>query len=741
MRISNLSGQFFYPAVAIILVNGCLLSRYFLLAGILLLYWVIRCLALHKWWILLVIVIAIGYFWPVRQALNAPYQEKEIDVKGYVYPDTVRINGSQAHFQIKTASGKLLVTLSLQNKEEEQLLKDGALISGNGTWTNGDQVRNDNGFNQRLYLKQHHLRGRVYLSKYQLQRVHYPLTAVSLQLSFLRERLVERVQSVFPNRVAKYFSGLILGYQLEQNDLQNYRSLGIVHLFSLSGTHVISLILCLRYFCLRLGLLRENLWWVECSLLLFYFGLTGGLISVLRSSLQIEIGQLPHSYCRQLTDSDKWSLALLIGLLYMPVLLCTAQGLLTYGLSLALMIVRDLNVSLYLRPLMLSFAGLPLVTRFFYEVPLLSAFFNLIFMPVFSLLIPILLVLGMIVLVIPFMAPILWPLDVLLDCLEKIIACCSQFSLTLTLGVLPVFILVLWLISWFLWPKKGYYLGLISLIFISLVIYPACNPFGRIVFIDVGQGDSILIQLPYQRGTYLIDTGGKVHFPNQTKWAVAKEKKQAEYTVIPYLKSLGIRRIDALFLTHADADHMGDMDVVAKVFQPRHIYYPAGCEDKPGFQKKMAQFAQVQPILAPQEIAAPGFMLKLIEPHEPGKGDNDHSLVIQCQMGGLNFLFTGDLGQPGEEKLLQNEPQLKTDVLKVGHHGSKHSSSAAFIQTIQPKIGIISCGRHNRFHHPHQEVLDCLEKNQVKILRTDEMGQIQFLFCDRQWIGIETGGH
>ena len=117
---------------------------------------------------------------------------------------------------------------------------------------------------------------------------------------------------------------------------------------------------------------------------------------------------------------------------------------------------------------------------------------------------------------------------------------------------------------------------------------------------------------------------------------------------------------------------------------------------------------------------------RVLSPNKLGKGANNDSLVLTSRIKGLQFLLMGDLEEEGEAQLLKNEPDLKADILKLGHHGSKTSSTAPFIKQVQPQHGIISCGVKNQFKHPNPEVLETLERYQVKIYRTDQQGMIRY---------------
>lgn len=127
-----------------------------------------------------------------------------------------------------------------------------------------------------------------------------------------------------------------------------------------------------------------------------------------------------------------------------------------------------------------------------------------------------------------------------------------------------------------------------------------------------------------------------------------------------------------------------------------------------------------------------GSSLQVLAPLTLGDGGNDDSVILYGQLLGLTFLFTGDLEEEGEKELIKAYPELPVDVLKVGHHGSKGSSSAAFLSHIKPKLALISAGKKNRYQHPHGEALDRLREQGTRIYRTDQQGAIRFI-GQRSW--------
>lgn len=210
-----------------------------------------------------------------------------------------------------------------------------------------------------------------------------------------------------------------------------------------------------------------------------------------------------------------------------------------------------------------------------------------------------------------------------------------------------------------------------------------------VYFINVGQGDSILIQ--NRNKTVLIDTGGNIKFDMATE------------TLIPFFNKIGVNHIDLLVTTHNDYDHSGAAYSLIENFNVKNYYY------------NKYQFP----------CSVGDIYLENINNYE---GDeNDMSLVFLVDFMNKKWLFTGDASIKSEKYILSSGYNIDCDILKVGHHGSKTSSSEAFIKAASPKEAIISCGAANYYGHPNKEVIDILNKYNVKIRRTDLEGTISYV--------------
>lgn len=255
-------------------------------------------------------------------------------------------------------------------------------------------------------------------------------------------------------------------------------------------------------------------------------------------------------------------------------------------------------------------------------------------------------------------------------------------------------------------------------------------------FIDVGQGDATLIEHRKIGKNIMVDVGGQVDLnqlnisqPNQ----IPIKESNYQFTVRDVLKKRGIHHIDAIMLTHFDADHIGNIQYVLKDFTVDKVYIPdIDTEKKLYWLNMMSQYdVDVIPVKFGDYFQFGNTRYTILSPfkddhmfHNKDGFDNYYSMVVHVDHE-VDYLLTGDINRIKETRLLPYVSQFNVDVLKVSHHGSDDATSEELLEAIQPKISVISVGEHNRYQHPNENVIERLNKQNSKIYRTDELGMIE----------------
>ena len=670
-------------------------------------------------------------FWFLFQ--NWQQTQASQDLVGYVekvriLPDTIKVNGDSLSFRGKADGRTFQVYYKLQSEEEKeqfQALTDLYEIELEGKLSEPEGQRNFGGFDYQTYLK--------------TQGIYQTLTIKSIQsmkqvsswdigenLSSLRRKAVAWVKMHFPDPMRNYMTGLLLGHLdtdfEEMNEL--YSSLGIIHLFALSGMQVGFFMDAFKKLLLRLGLTQEKLKWLAYPFSLIYAGLTGFSASVIRSLLQKLLAQ--HG----VKGLDNFALTVLVLFIIMPNFFLTAGGVLScaYAFILTMTSKEGEGLKAVVREsLVISLGILPILSFYFAEFQpwsilltfVFSFLFDFVFLPLLSIL---------------FAFSFVYPavqFNLIFEWLEGIIRLVSQVaSRPLVFGQPSSLILMLLLISLALVydfrknVKRLVILGLFVVGLFFLTKHPLEN---EIAMLDVGQGESIFLR-DVTGKTILIDVGGKAENDKKIEdWQKKATSSNAQRTLIPYLKSRGVAKIDQLVLTNTDKEHVGDLLEVTKAFHIGEILVSKGSLTQKEFVAELqATQAKVRSVTAGENFPIFGSQLEVLSPISLGDGSHDDSLLLYGKLLDKHFLFTGNLKEKGEKDLVQQYPDLQVDVLKAGQHGAKTASNPIFLEKLKPEITLISVGKNNRLKLPHQETLTRLESIKSKIYRTDQNGAIRF---------------
>ena len=645
-----------------------------------------------------------------------------------ILPDTIKVNGDSLSFRGKSDGRIFQVYYKLQSEEEKetfQALTDIHEIGLEGKLSEPEGKRNFGGFDYQTYLKTQGIYQILNIKKIQsLQKVGS--LDIGENLSSVRRKAVVWIKTHFPDPMRNYMTGLLLGHLdtdfEEMNEL--YSSLGIIHLFALSGMQVGFFMDGFKKLLLRLGLTQERLKWLTYPFSLIYAGLTGFSASVIRSLLQKLLAQ--HG----VKGLDNFALTVLVLFIVMPNFFLTAGGVLSCAYAFILTMTSKEGEGLKAvarESLVISLGILPILSFYFAEFQpwsilltfVFSFLFDLVFLPLLSILFAL-----------SFLHPVI-QLNFIFEWLEGMIRFVSQVaSRPLVFGQPNAWILILLLISLALvydLRKNIKRLAVLSLLITGLFFLTKHPLENEITMLDVGQGESIFLR-DVTGKIILIDVGGKAESSKKIeKWQEKTTTSNAQRTLIPYLKSRGVAKIDQLILTNTDKEYVGDLLEVTKAFHVGEILVSKGSLKQKQFVAELqATQTKVRSITAGENLSIFGSQLEVLSPRKIGDGGYEDSLVLYGKLLDKYFLFTGNLEEKGEKELLKHYPDLKVDVLKAGQHGSKKSSSSDFLEKLKPEFTLISVGKNNRAKLPHQETLTRLETINSKVYRTDQHGAIRF---------------
>lgn len=645
-----------------------------------------------------------------------------------ILPDTIKVNGDSLSFRGKSDGRIFQVYYKLQSEEEKEAFQALTALHDlelEGKLSEPEGQRNFGGFNYQAYLKTQGIFQTLNIKRIQsLKQVSS--WDIGENLPSLRRKTVVWIKTHFPDPMRNYMTGLLLGHLdtdfEEMNEL--YSSLGIIHLFALSGMQVGFFMDGFKKLLLRLGLTQEKLKWLTYPFSLIYAGLTGFSASVIRSLLQKLLAQ--HG----VKGLDNFALTVLILFIIMPNFFLTAGGVLSCAYAFILTMTSKEGEGLKAvtrESLVISLGILPILSFYFAEFQpwsilltfVFSFLFDLVFLPLLSILFAL-----------SFLYPVI-QLNFIFEWLEGMIRFVSQVaSRPLVFGQPNAWILILLLISLALvydLRKNIKRLAVLSLLITGLFFLTKHPLENEITMLDVGQGESIFLR-DVTGKNILIDVGGKVESDKKIeKWQEKATTSNAQRTLIPYLKSRGVAKIDQLILTNTDKEHVGDLLEVTKAFHVGEILVSKGSLKQKEFVAKLqATQTKVRSVTAGEKLSIFGSQLEVLSPRKIGDGNHEDSLVLYGKLLDKNFLFTGNLQEKGEKDLLRQYPDLEVDVLKASQHGSKKSSSSAFLEQLKPEMTLISVGKSNRMKLPHQETLTRLEGINSKVYRTDQQGVIRF---------------
>ena len=635
-----------------------------------------------------------------------------------VLPDTIKVNGDSLSFRGK-ADGRLFqVYYKLQSeseKEKFQQLSELHEIVIKGKLASPQGTSNFAGFDYRNYLKTQGIYQTLTISEiFELKQTSS--WDIGENLSSLRRKAVVWIKRNFPDPMRNYMTGLLLGHLdtdfEEMNEL--YSSLGIIHLFALSGMQVGFFMDSFKKSLLRLGLTQEKFKWLAYPFSLFYAGLTGFSASVIRSLLQKLLAQ--HGF----KSLDNFALTILILFLIMPNFFLTAGGVLSCAYAFILTMTGEEVAGikgLVRESCIISLGILPILSFYFSEFQPWSIFLTFAFSFLFDMvllpLLSILFCLSFIYLITQF--------NFLFEWLENIIRNISQLSTRpLVFGQPSLWILILLLITLALiydYRKNLKKISMLVIVAISLFLVTKHPLENEITVLDMEQGRSIFLR-DMTGKTILLDVGEKSERDKKEAWQERISSSNAKRNLIPYLKSRGVAKIDQLVLTTSDTKQLDHVLEMSKAFELEEILVTEETLSKREFMDKLKETKiKVAAIKTGQQWFIFGSILEVITSQNSDKKD---SMVLYGKLLDQTFIVTSNID---EKFFTHHYPKLQADIVITHQQASNKKTDVENLKTLQPKATIISVDKKKKFKEKNEESNQELRNS---IYKTDQKGTIRF---------------
>lgn len=566
----------------------------------------------------------------------------------------------------------------------------------------------------------------------------------------------DKLGACYPEKEAGILMTMLFGdkTELDSEVKELYKVAGILHILSVSGLHV-SLLGYGFYKLLRRVGLSMRVSAVSAILWMTAYGMMIGMgVSAFRAVLMFCVQMLAECLGRTYDLLTALAVAAVLLILQSPLYFFHSGFWLSFTCVLAIRLVypwiklpekeeesrcvRRIRsvINAVLLSVSITIVTLPVFLWFYYEVTFWGILWNLLVIPLMSI------VMGgsVVTMLLPIgkLSKVLTGgICLLLGFFERLCRFTESIGAgNLILGQPSIFRILLFvagLLGLLAVAGKLRYYQRVAMLLLLTCIFLFRTPSGfQITFLDVGQGDGICLRND-NGNVYLIDGGS------------SSKKNVGTYQLLPFLKQQGISKVDAVFLSHSDQDHInGIQELLEKQkggVKIRSVIISGNRDGSPGeeYQKLLKTCQEsgtkIYTIQAGEQFADGALVLTCLHPPEGFDGESNASsqvLFLSYRSSyssdrSFTALFTGDVEGEGEENLEQTLSKLKikdVDLLKVAHHGSKNSTSEEVLKQLNPKISVISCGQNNSYGHPHGDLLDRLEEADSQIYRTDELGAV-----------------
>ena len=664
------------------------------------------------------------------------------------------------------------IKITIENEILSEPAQQGDLTAVRGELEEIPEAANPGQFDERIYYYARKVKWYMDGEEFQiLQKETDPVLALQGRI---KERISLGLQKAFGSEKSGIMEAMILGEKgnLGQENKLLFQIMGISHILAISGTHLSILGWGLYKVLIKCRLPIKASGILAAAVMVFYGGLTGNQAAAVRAVIMFGVSAGALLGKRTYDFLSALSLAAILILAESPLYLYDSSFLLSFGAVLGLAAVHPVLFPPKRKRRSRKLTGrfvtgleqgvcssisvwsilLPVTMYFFCELSVWGFLVNLLILPTVGILLISGLaggILGLFPAALPGQIGAL-PGLVLLECYIR----GGKF-----LQELPVF---LWITGRpELW-QCGIYYGILTLLLLAknkrksqetgkktpfwgkgymkkwfpagamavfglslfLLFFRPLEGSLKVTFLDVGQGDCACIQ--QESGScYLIDGGS------------SSVSKAGQYRILPFLKEQGIRRIEGIFVSHMDEDHVNGIMELLEMSRDRKTglkiarLFLSECKETQEQREKLEKAGeeagcQIFYIKKGSTVKKGKLNITCLSPERDNMESNEGSQALLAEAEGCSFLFTGDIEGMGEEQLLSvcREAGITCDILKVAHHGSRNSTSEELLDVIRPEAAVISCGEDNLYGHPHQELLRRLEDRKIRTFQTDNTGAV-----------------
>ena len=667
-------------------------------------------------------------------------------------------------------------------------LNYGDIIKINGKFEKANGRRNYKGFDYEKYLRTNKIYGTITTSK--VEKIGHKDTIFSIANNVANKIEEKIVQNLQPTQ-ANICKGLIIGRtgDIEEEIQENFRITNISHILAISGTHIVYIVSAINLvFNKLIGKNKTKI--LIILILIFYMFIVGFTPSMVRAGIMGILYNLASLVSRKNNFATSISISLLLILINNP------YSILNIGLQLSYL--ATVGIVLFNKMFIHYFSNLKFIKKNIYikTKPKLRKFIKIfqeslaIMLSAQIMLFPVLIynfnILGIYFILANLLAGIITgpililsiifiitPINFITQIVSLILS--NLFSLLILISDLSnlpkakiylptpnLFFIIIYyivillirqiyklynskkkitnsefrfrnLISIVKYKIKKLKIKITIILSLSIIILNIIPKDLRIHFIDVGQGDSTFIETPHNK-TILIDGGG----------SLSESFDVGEKTLLPYILDRGYTKIDYIFITHFDQDHVGGILTLLKEIKIGKIFIGEQFEECENYDKFInivkQEKLEVTKIKKGDKIIIDNIIFNILFPdiENPIEENslNNNSIVMQMKYKSITALFTGDIEEIAEEQIIKEN--IEADILKIAHHGSKTSSTQKFLEKVKPKIALIGVGENNKFGHPNIEVIKRLEKLKTKIFKTAQNGEITMKINHLGKLKIET---